>query len=75
MEVKVTKSEPKFNPIDLKITIETQEEFDALFGIVNYSVIVSQCVHKNDKSLNEKKTEEVLHKMFDALFAFKKSNI
>lgn len=47
MKVQATKTQPKFNPVQVVITLETPEEFKVLYQVGNFSSIVAQKVSEN----------------------------
>lgn len=44
MKVQATKIQPKFNPVQVVITLETPEEFKALYQVGNFSFVVAEKV-------------------------------
>ena len=66
MKVQATKTQPKFNPVQVVITLETPEEFKTLYEVCNHSSIVAEKV-SNYSSLTETDINELLKEVWRQL--------
>jgi hypothetical protein len=71
----VIKEEKQFKPIILRITLETKSEFDAIYGIANYSSFLAAKLKSNDQRIDEGTTDKMLYELFKVLDNLKKQTL
>lgn len=67
MKVEVNKTEKKFEPIELKIFIETRKEYRIIKAITELNVTLPKAVADWDKSINEGDVRFFLSNILDKL--------
>ena len=71
MKVQKTSTQPaEFQPIEIKITIETQEEFDTFLQLTGCNITVSRAVSEvSNSEFNLTLCEQMLGRIFRNVFS------
>lgn len=71
MKVDLTRVSPTFQPVELRIIIETQEEFDVMYQAGNYSGGIAGFLEKVDEGVDTKVANKVFMSIWQELHKHK----
>jgi hypothetical protein len=73
MKAIATRKDNVFEPITLTITIESQEELEAIYQTGNHSNSVGELVHDRDPQVSAKAVETVTYALYSAVYEIRNS--